>query len=264
MPTNLRTVTGRLVDKVAIVTGASSGIGRATALALASEGARAALVGRREGPLRQLAEEIGDRAMVVPADVRDVSQVKAMVARTMDAWNRIDILVNSAGMNVPRRGLGEISLAAWRDVFATNVTGPFLVVREVLPVMRRQRAGTIVNVSSMAGYRGKLLGGPAYGASKAALNSLTEAINLAERQNGVRACAICPGEVATPILDIRPNPPSAAARATMLQPDDIAQTVLLIASLPARAAVELVLIRPTILRDDSEDLGRRGPDAKPS
>jgi NADP-dependent 3-hydroxy acid dehydrogenase YdfG len=105
----------------------------------------------------------------------------------------------------------------------------------------------------MAAVNASLLSGPAYSASKAALNSFTESINLSERSHGIRACAICPGEVATPILDQRPHPPSEGARTTMLQPEDLAQTILLVANLPQRAAIELVLIRPTTLRDLGDD-----------
>jgi NADP-dependent 3-hydroxy acid dehydrogenase YdfG len=122
-----------------------------------------------------------------------------------------------------------------------------------LPLMRRQQRGTIVNVSSIAGLMAGLLSGPAYSAAKAAVVSFTQSVNLAERGNGIRACAICPGEVETPIINLRPHPPSAEARATMLQPDDIAETILHVASLPMRAAIELVVIRPTVLRDLSLD-----------
>jgi len=119
--------------------------------------------------------------------------------------------------------------------------------------MREQQDGLIINVSSMAAVTASLLSGPAYSASKAALNSFTESINLAERHNGIRACAICPGEVSTQILEQRPHPPSLAARATMLQPEDVAQAILLVATLPQRATSELVLIRPTTLRDFGDD-----------
>src|SRR5207302_8274676 len=127
--------------------------------------------------------------------------------------------------------------------------GTFQVTGAALPAMRRQGGGTIVNVSSIAGVTASLLAGPAYSAAKAAVVSFTQSINLAERSHGIRACAICPGEVATPIMERRPHPPSAAARATMLQPEDIAETILHVAALPDRAAVELVTIRPTVLRD---------------
>ena len=109
-----------------------------------------------------------------------------------------------------------------------------------------------MNVSSIAGHSASVLSGPAYSAAKAAVNSLTQSINLSERRHGIRACAICPGEVATPIMAKRPKPPSEAAIATMLQPEDLAETIVAVAGLPQRAAVELVLITPTVLRDTSD------------
>jgi NAD(P)-dependent dehydrogenase (short-subunit alcohol dehydrogenase family) len=246
-------MTGGLVGKVAIVTGAGSGIGRAAALALAREGARVALVGRRPALLDEVKAEIGGEAISFPADVANESQVSGLTAAVERAWGRIDILVNSAGTNVPERALERLSGESWGQILDTNLTGPFLLTRYVLPAMRMQRSGTIINVSSMAAVNASLLSGPAYSASKAALNSFTESINLSERSHGIRACAICPGEVATPILDQRPHPPSEGARTTMLQPEDLAQTILLVANLPQRAAIELVLIRPTTLRDLGDD-----------
>jgi NAD(P)-dependent dehydrogenase (short-subunit alcohol dehydrogenase family) len=243
----------RLVGKVAIVTGAGSGIGRAAALALAREGARVALVGRRSRLLEEVKDEIGGEAVTFPADVANERQVSGLTAAVEKTWGRIDILVNSAGTNVPERALLRMSGESWRQILDINLAGPFLLTRYVLPAMRMQRSGTIINVSSMAAVNASLLSGPAYSASKAALNSFTESINLSERSYGIRACAICPGEVATPILEQRRHPPSEAARATMLQPEDLAQTILLVANLPQRAAVELVLIRPTTLRDVGED-----------
>ena len=122
--------------------------------------------------------------------------------------------------------------------------------------MRERRRGTIINVSSMAGKRASLLSGPAYSAAKAGLNSFTESLNLAERANGIRASVVCPGEVATPIMKLRPYPPSDEAMATMLQPEDVADAVLLVAALPQRATIDELLIRPTVLRDVTEDRRR--------
>jgi len=249
---------GRLTGRVAIVTGAGSGIGRATAYALAADGASVALVGRRASLLAEVKAEIGSDALTFPADVTDGDQMGSLASGVEEAWGRIDILVNSAGVNVPARALEQVSGENWRQMLDINLAGPFLLTRAVLPAMRRQRSGTIVNVSSMAAVTASLLSGPAYSASKAALNSFTESINLAERHNGIRACAICPGEVSTQILEQRPHPPSLAARATMLQPEDLAQTILLVANLPQRATIELVLIRPTMLRDVGDDAREAG------
>jgi NAD(P)-dependent dehydrogenase (short-subunit alcohol dehydrogenase family) len=245
---------GRLEGQVAVVTGAGSGIGRATALALAGAGARVALVGRRAAPLeevRGLVEAGAGTALVVPADIAESDTGRRVVEAVVGHWDRLDVLVNNAGMNVPGRALDVVTEADWQAVLQVNLTGTFLLTQAALPVMRRQGSGTVVNVSSIAGYRPSPVSGPAYSAAKAAVNSFTESVNQAERRHGIRACAICPGEVATPIMDRRPVPPTPEERAAMLQPEDLAETVLLVASLPKRAAVELVLVRPTSVRPDS-------------
>jgi NAD(P)-dependent dehydrogenase (short-subunit alcohol dehydrogenase family) len=145
-------------------------------------------------------------------------------------------------------------VADWHAVLQVNLSGTFLMTHAVLPVMREQGAGTIVNVSSIAGLRARGFTGPAYNAAKAGVNSLTESVNLAERRNGIRACAVCPGEVATPILDNRPTPPTAEARALMLQPEDVARSIVFVATLPPRATVELLSIYPTVHRDMTDEL----------
>lgn len=247
----------RLAGKVAVVTGGGSGIGEATAVALAGEGASVAIVGRRAGPLEDLARQLRDEgrtAHALAADVADPQAVERVVGDVRERWGRVDVLVNSAGINVPRRDLASVSLADWDAVLRINLTGTFLMTNAVLPVMREQRSGTVVNVSSIAGYRPMALTGPAYNAAKAGVNAFTESVNLAERRHGIRACAVCPGEVATPILDKRPEPPSPEARATMLQPEDLAATVLFVATLPQRANVELLTIYPTEQRDWTAEL----------
>jgi NAD(P)-dependent dehydrogenase (short-subunit alcohol dehydrogenase family) len=245
-----------LEGQVALVSGAGTGIGRATAVALGREGASVTLVGRRPGPLQEVAAELeaaGADVLQQPGDITDAEAAEAMVRATVRRWGRLDVLVNNAGLNVAIRDLERLPVEDWRRVLEVNLTGPYLLTRAALPVMRERRRGTVVNVSSMAGYRAAILTGPAYSAAKAGLNSFTDSINLAERDRGIRACTICPGEVHTPIMEQRPRPPSPAERATMLQPEDVAETIALVAALPDRAAVELVLIRPTQMRDRTAD-----------
>ena len=218
-----------------------------------------ALNGRRREPLAETAAAIaaaGGEALMTPSDLTDPAAVEAVARAVLDRWGQIDVLVNNAGLNVPNRALAELSVEDWQAVIAADLTAPFLVTRAVLPGMRARGRGTIVNVSSVAGLRASLLSGPAYSAAKAALNSFTESLNLAERAHGIRACAVCPGEVATPIMELRPNRPSAEALATMLQPEDVAEAVLLVAALPQRAAIEQIVILPTVRRDVTEDQRR--------
>ena len=250
---------GSLDGQVALVTGAGTGIGRAVAEAFAREGARVALNGRRREPLDETADLVaaaGGEALVTPGDLTDPAAVEQVVNAVQERWGVIDVLVNNAGLNVPQRALAEVSIDDWQRIVAADLTAPFILCRAVLAGMRERRRGTIINVSSMAGKRASLLTGPAYSAAKAGLNSLTESINLAERANGIRACVVCPGEVATPIMKLRPYPPSDEAMATMLQPEDVAAAVLLVAALPHRATIDELLIRPTILRDVTEDRRR--------
>lgn len=245
---------------VTVVTGAGSGIGRATAVALAAAGGPEVVVvlaGRRAGLLEEtasLVEQAGARPVVQAADVsrpEDVEEVRQAAEATGGA---VEVLVNNAGVNVAARSLDRLDTGDWEEIFRVNATGPFLMTRALLPGMRARRRGTIVNVSSMAGIRPGRLAGPAYSAAKAALISFTESINASERRYGIRACAVCPGEVATPILDDRPVPPPAAARELMLQPEDVAGTIVHVATLPQRALIELVTILPTVQRDAGAEL----------
>jgi NADP-dependent 3-hydroxy acid dehydrogenase YdfG len=241
-----------LAGKVAIVTGAGSGIGQAAAAALARAGANVTVVARSAEALARTVAEIeatGQQALAQPLDVSDWEAVEAAVAATVARFGRVDILVNNAGTNTPRRTLLEASLEDWRRVVDVNLTGAYLCVRAVLPVMREQGEGTIINIASVAGKTATLLGGAAYSASKAAVLSLTQTINSEYRRHNIRATAISPGEVATPILDRRTVPPTAEERARMLQPEDLAAAIVFVASLPQRACVDDLLIRPTFLRD---------------
>jgi NADP-dependent 3-hydroxy acid dehydrogenase YdfG len=242
---------GKLAGQVAIVTGASSGIGKATAYALANEGAKVAIVARSADVINQMADEIngeGGTAIAYAADVADAAAVARFVTNVIHEWGRIDLLFANAGVNTKQRNLHDISIEQWDHVIDVNLNGVLYCVREVLPQMRKQQRGTIITLASMAGRRSGIMSGVAYGASKAGAVALSHSINVEEKINGVRATVILPGEVATAILNLRPNPPSAEARATMLQPEDIAETVVFVASMPHRVTIDELWITPTVQR----------------
>ena len=235
------------MQQVAVVTGAGSGIGQASALALLERGWHVALIGRREGALRETADRAGpngERALVLPCDIGDQPGIQDVADAIVARLGRVDALVNAAGTNTPERSLAALSSDDYHALIQTNLNGAFYCARAFLPHMRRQHSGTIVNISSIAGLRASTTAGVAYVMSKFGVNGLTESINAEERANGIRACAICPGEVNTPIMDLRPSPPPAEARQRMIQPEDVAQCVLLVLTLPPRAVIEQLVIMP--------------------
>jgi NAD(P)-dependent dehydrogenase (short-subunit alcohol dehydrogenase family) len=235
------------LDKTALVTGGGTGVGRAVALALAGEGCRVAVSGRREEKLLETAAlRRGEpRILTSHADVADRSSVERLFAWAARELGPIDILVQCAGINVRRRALAELDPEDWERVLAVNASGAFYCMRAVLPQMRERRDGLIVNVSSVAGKRASVLGGVAYSASKFALTALGTCAGLEEGKNGIRISNIYPGEVNTPILDARPVPVSAEHRASILQPEDVAAAVVMLARLPARARIPEIVITPT-------------------
>jgi NAD(P)-dependent dehydrogenase (short-subunit alcohol dehydrogenase family) len=227
--------------KTAVVTGAGSGVGRAIALRFASEGWRVALVGRRIEPLAETAAAAGaeaGRVALFSCDVSASDSVAAMGAEVLARFGEVDVLVNAAGINVTPRSFQALSLDDWHAVLGTNLHGAYYCVRAFLPAMRTRKTGTIININSDVGKVARDLAGPAYVSSKFGLMGLTQQINAEERSHGVRACSICPRDVNTPLLDKRPQPPSAEARSRMLQPEDLAECAWLVASLPSRAVVE--------------------------
>ena len=234
------------VDKVVVVTGAGTGIGEAVAPEFVDAGARVVFVGRRTEKLVVAAAGLdAERVMLRSCDVADREAVDALAAEVAAEWGTVDILVNNAGTNSNPRAVGEVDPQDWDRTIAINLTGVYNMVRAVLPGMRAQRDGVVITVSSIAGLRASKLAGAAYSASKHGAVALTHSLNEEEVENGIRACAICPGEVETPLLEKRPEPVGAERRAAMLQPEELARTVLFVASLPPRACVPVLVIKPT-------------------
>jgi len=235
------------MSKTAVVTGAGSGVGQAIALALVKQNWDVALVGRRESMLRETSQLAGDfrqHFMICPCDISDLSEVRGMAERVLAEFKGIEVLVNAAGTNAPKRALEVLSLDDYLVMLNTNLHGAYFCVQAFLPQMRARKSGTIINIVSDAGKQASPKAGPAYVMSKFGLAGLTQSINAEERGNGVRACAIFPGDIDTPLLEKRPNPPTAEARARMLQSVDVAECALLAIHLPPRAIVEEILIRP--------------------
>lgn len=235
-----------LEGKVVLITGGGSGVGAAIAGQFAKAGARVVVVGRRAEQLQATCDAItnGPPARAIVADVADRAQVGALVEQIAGELGQIDILVNNAGVNTPERRLEQLSAEDWDYLMTVNATGAFNVIQAVLPGMRSQRDGLIINISSISGRRASSLAGAAYSASKHALNALSKVVSQEEEQHGIRSTIISPGDINTPLLDKRPVPVSAEQRAKILQPDDIAAAALFVARLPAHVSVPEIVIKP--------------------
>jgi len=232
--------------KRVLVTGGGSGIGLGIALALAEEGCRVAISGRNEAKLQQAAEQFqGDGAILTrPCDVSDRDDVEKLCDWAQEQLGGVDILVNSAGINVARRSFDQLDPAEWDKMIGINLTGAFNCMHFIVPGMRTQGGGLIINVSSIAGKRAMELGGAGYCASKFGMTALGTTVGLEERENGIHVTNIYPGEVNTPILADRPVPPPAEKLAKMLLPEDIAAMVVTLVKLHPRALVNELVITP--------------------
>lgn len=238
----------RLEGKTAIVTGGGTGIGWGIARALASEGCRVAIAGRRADVLEKAASQWTGSPPILahPCDVADRSSVEALFQWAGEQLGAVDILVNAAGMNIRNRSMSEMRPEQWDEVMAVNATGAYNCMYAVLPQMRERRDGQIFNISSVSGKRASHLGGVAYSASKFAMTALGTCVANEENQYNIRVTNIYPGEVDTPILDVRPKPVTAEQRAVILQPEDVGHLVVGLATLPPRAHVPEVVIKPTV------------------
>lgn len=247
-----------LKDKVCIITGGGSGIGRSAALMMAAAGANVVLIGRTASKVEAVRDEIaaaGGDAMAIGLDVADYDGVMRMADDVLARYGRIDVLVNNAGHSSHHRRLLTTTPDELRAVMDSNVAGSVYCSQAVVPHMVERKEGTIINVSSMAGVSASLLAGMAYSAAKAAVINFTAFLNTELRNTGIRASVVIPGEVDTPILDNRPISPSDEARATMVTADDAAEAIMLIASLPQGACIPELRIRPTHMRDTSAEAG---------
>ena len=232
--------------KVLWVTGGGSGMGRAAGLEAARAGWRVAVSGRRAEKLEQVTREIaqaGGEALALPLDVTDPAAVTAAAAQVVEQWGRIDGLVLAAGLNAPRRRWDDQDLAELTAILDTNLTAVASAIHAALPALR-ESAGVVVAISSYAGWSFQPGAGVAYSASKTAVGSLIRTLNQQEAQRGVRACHLCPGDVATDFLDQRPEVPGAEARARMLSPEDVGAAIGFVLTAPAHWRVDEFVLSP--------------------
>src|SRR3978361_694695 len=234
--------------RVAWVTGGGSGIGEAGAESLAADGWTVVVSGRRKDALDAVVTKIaksGGKAEAIALDVSQKDDVTKAADQILAKHGRIDLLVNSAGINVPKRSWADMELEGWDKLVEINLNGVLSGLPAVLPAMRKQKDGCIINVASWAGRHVSKMPGPAYTTTKHAVLALTHPFNMDECVNGLRACCFSPGEVATPILKLRPVVPSEAEQARMLQPEDCGRTIAFVASMPPRVCLNELLISPT-------------------
>lgn len=235
------------MGKVVAITGGGTGIGAGIAKGLATAGCKVTIGGRRFDKLQTLADSISTeypiRCHVI--DVADNATIEPFFADIESNVGTVDILVNSAGINIPKRRMTDMQPEEWDRVMQINATGAYRCMHRVLPAMRKKQDGLIINVSSIAGKRAIELGGVAYCASKFAMTALGTAVSNELRNEGIRVTNVYPGEVNTPILENRPTPVSDEHKANILDPDDITSLIVAICRLPPRANVPEIVIKPT-------------------
>ena len=234
-------------DQVAVVVGASSGIGRETAVLLAREGARVMASARREHRLKELKDSLAAEGHPVDIFPADASQAAAMVELTNETRKRlgeIDIVVYATGINTPDRALTRLTTPIWDEMININLNGAFYITEAVLPAMRQRRSGHLIYVSSISG-QAPDVSGAAYQASKRGMLGLAHAVRMEERENGIRTCVVCPGLVDSELLRYRPAKPTPELLAKALQPADVAEVILAVAKLPPHACVPELAVVPT-------------------
>ena len=236
-----------LTNKTALITGGGSGIGLAVAKAFLEQGARVAITGRTESKLREAAKTLPapERLIVRVCDVSDQEQVRKLVEDVTQKLGSIDILVNNAGLNIKERTFRELTPERWDLLVRTNLDGAFYCIHAVFPSMLKRRDGLIINISSVAGKRASPLGGVAYAASKFGMTALGIGLAAEEKDSGIRVCNIYPGEVDTPILEVRPTAVTEEHRQRILKPEDVAKAVLFVATLPPHVSIPELVIKPT-------------------
>lgn len=231
--------------KAVWITGAGSGIGAAMAQGFAQAGYRVALTARGRDSLETVAATLPDaeRVLIVPGDVTDRDGM-AQAAKGIAEWaGGLHVLCNNAGLNIPKRSWADLDWDSWDQVIDVNITGALNVIAACLPIMRAQKDGVMIHTSSWAGRFHSPVGGVVYGASKHALSDLSLSLNDEEGKNGIRSTALCPAEVATPLLSKRPGFDDSLLDA-MIQPKDMAQTAVFVAEMQAGICLPEIVLSP--------------------
>ncbi len=230
-----------------LVVGASSGIGRETAVLFAREGSRVMAAARRKDRLEELQKQLageGHKIEIAAADAGVAAQMQELAKSTLAKFGKIDILVYVTGTNTPDRYLDKLTPGLWDELITVNLNGAFYATHAILPSMRDAGRGHLIYISSISGIVPDV-SGSAYQASKRGMIGLSHAVRVEEKEKGIRTCVICPGLVETEILEKRPVKPSAETLAKALQPIDVAEAVLAVAKLPERAVVPEMQLLPT-------------------
>jgi serine 3-dehydrogenase len=238
-----------LKSQTVLVVGASSGIGRSIAIHFAREGSNVMASARRQDRLQDLQNELAEENIDIGISTADASNAAAMeelATRTVEQFEKIDILVYASGTNTPDRAMAKLSIKSWDEVICVNLNGAYYATRAVLPAMRERKSGHLIYIASISGIVPDI-SGAAYQASKRGMLGMAHAIRVEEKENNIRTCVVCPGIVNTEILEKRPVKPTAEILANALQPEDVAEAVLFVAKLPLRAAVPELQLMPTVL-----------------
>ncbi|MEZ4726386.1 MAG: SDR family oxidoreductase [Caldilineaceae bacterium] len=238
-----------LAGKVVIIAGASSGMGRATALAAAAAGATVVVAARKAEALQGVCDQInqnGGRALAHPTDLTAPGTAQALVEAALTAYGRVDVLINSIGTNLPRRTIAELTNESWAMMMEVNLTSAFHLTQAIMPLFRRQQDGLLIHITSGAAKKADR-SGIAYQATKAGVSALAHGAMEEEREHGVRVTVIYPGLTETPLVYQRPTPPTPEMLAKALQPEDVAAACLFVMGLPARAHVPELVLYPSRL-----------------
>lgn len=236
----------KLQNKIAVITGAGKGIGKATAELFLKEGAKVVLTSRNKSDLEQLIAEnksYNDNISVIAGDISKEETINKVIDETIGNHGRIDILVNNAGFGI-FDNLVDSKLEDFDSVFNTNVRSLYLITKGFLPYMIKEQSGTIINIASVAGKQG-FATGSIYCASKHAVMGLSRALMLEVRQYNIRVCAVCPGSVATEFFRADSQTTLSSSKESVLQAENIAETILLAASLPENVTLHEIEVRPT-------------------